>query len=234
MFLSGSPKVFIHNSPRASCIKRSKDNKKKKARKSTRSTRFILHFSHMKKKWEKLAILRNTYCQFSVNAFWSHLTIQPPHFLLFLPLLGFPGSNAASYREHSLITLLEWFTCSLCSHNTWISIKHKWHSLSHNFSLRGRQLIFMCSVIHKSFLPSITQPHSVYYCLYFIVKKSTTRSGSPSPIDPNSLTSVKMSLQLSKCRNARTSREWPEGGRGEGWLQKQGDQSFFGGRSVTR
>lgn len=92
----------------------------------------------------------------------------------------------------------------------------------------------MCSVIHKSFLPSITQPHSVYYCLYFIVKKSTTRSGSPSPIDPNSLTSVKMSLQLSKCRNARTSREWPEGGRGEGWLQKQGDQSFFGGRSVTR
>lgn len=79
-----------------------------------------------------------------------------------------------------------------------------------------------------------TQPHSVYYCLYFIVKKSTTRSSSPSPIDPNSLTSVKMSLQLSKCRNARTSREWPEGGRGEGWLQKQGDQSFFGGRSVTR
>ena len=111
----------------------------------------------------------NTYCQFSVNAFWSHLTIQPPHFLLFLSLPGFPGSNAASYREHSLVIWLEWYICLLCSLSTWIFIKHKSCLLLHNLSLKGRQLTFMYSGIYKSLWH---KPHnSLITCtlIFFIV-----------------------------------------------------------------
>lgn len=68
------------------------------------------------------------------------LTIQPPHCLALLPSPASPGSNAASYREHSLVTWLEWYICLLWSLSTWISIKHKSCLLLHNLSLKGRQL----------------------------------------------------------------------------------------------
>ena len=100
----------------------------------------------------------------------SHLTIQPPHCLAFLPSPASPGSNAASYREHSLVTLLEWYICLLCSLSTWISIKHKSCLLLHNLSLKVRQLTFIYSGIYKSLWH---KPHNsliTYTFIFFIVQ----------------------------------------------------------------
>ena len=138
----------------------------------------------------------NTQCQFSVNDFWPHPTIQPPHFLLFLPLPAFPGSNAASYREHSLITLLDELSVlsALLIHEFPLSTNSIHCHIIFHLEEGSSYLCAQWFINH--FLP---QSHSLdvcSYCLYFIVKE-TTGSSSPSPIDPNSLTSVKISLQLS-------------------------------------
>ena len=130
MFLSRPLWIFIHNSLRASCIKRLTDNQKKDPRKSTRTILFSLHFSQMKKKWEKLAILRkqkmlrqvvNQVVKWSVSA--QRIVTAFASFLV-----AYRCGDSSTFNEPNSVTYC-WMTLAIAKLVGWnqlMSSSHSW------------------------------------------------------------------------------------------------------------